>query len=134
MPHMCRGCFGNLCHLDVSAVRAQMRQKRPDDGVRHLCLDCSEYFYECVSVKSHSQISPLAGVHWSLQQDSFLTGMESHQPLSVAHQSRERPTVSTVNCEHLRLSLSCIFFSFFKIHDYFTTFVLFLIASVFCFL
>jgi len=29
-----------------------------------------------------------------------VTGVEHHQPLSVAQQSRERPTVSTIHCEH----------------------------------
>lgn len=103
--------------MDVSAVRTQMQQTllAHDNGVRRLRVDCVSrvHLWMCVRVvceDSHTQMSPLAGLYRSLQQDSFFTGMESHQPLSVAHQSRERTTVSTIRYDtHIIISIMFLF-------------------------
>lgn len=101
-------CWRFACLVSWKAVRVtKMMFHRSviwvasKDGVRRLCLDCSECIHGCVMCVCddlHSQMSPPCGQRWSLQLDYFLffTGMESHQPLSVAHQSRERTTVSTL--------------------------------------
>lgn len=85
----------------------------------------SEFLYGCVCVlcirkKSHSEMCVPYWITLIITDEAFsLPGMESHQPLSVAHQSRERTTVSTINaiithyfyCKHMNYYWLLVSFS-----------------------
>lgn len=65
----------------------------------------------CVSMHVHTRkCLPLLVYidYYSRTLSFFFTGMESHQPLSVAHQSRERTTVSIIISDtHTQLKKNC---------------------------